>query len=274
MAGKLRASPSDLHAAGSAQHSVAEEIKGPIDKAVADTKAAAGSLEGWAVGAELKEIEESWETGLSGLYHRMDTGSFNLHETAKTHKWNEELVAGDFEAFDGTGGGVIASAPASAGPGIQTMSAPAGPGTGPIPGGPTRPGLDDFMDAKPAMPTYTPEAEGHAAERDPRASWTTGEMLDAQPITPTYTPGAAGHAAERDPGANWTAEDMRNAQPITPTYTPGAAGHAAERDPGANWTAEDMRNARPVTPSVDPDEIRGGPARNEGPTPDRFNDFG
>ncbi|MDI3407871.1 hypothetical protein [Streptomyces cavernicola] len=249
-------------------------MKGPIDKAVADTKAAAESLEGWDFGAELKQIEESWETGLNGLYHRMDTGSFNLHETARTHDWNEELVAGDFEAFDGTGGGVIASAPASAGPGVQTMAAPAGSGTGPVPGGPARPGIDDFMDAEPAMPTYTPEAEAHGVARDPRASWTAGEMLDARPVTPTYTPSPETHAAPRDPGANWTPEEMRNAQPITPTYTPSPETHAAPRDPGANWTPEEMRNAQPVTPSVDPDAIQGGPARNEGPTPDRFNDFG
>jgi hypothetical protein len=188
VADNLRVQPSDLHAAASAQYAVAQSIKRPIDKSIADAKAAAESLKGWAVGAGLQEIAESWEFGLNGLYKRLDGGSINLHSTAETHEWNEQMVAGDFEGFDGSGGVVIASAPASAGPGIHTAAAPGGFGVGrPVPGDTARPELDDFQDARPAMPTYPPEA--HNVAPAPGTTLSVDDMLDAEPpATPGVDP--------------------------------------------------------------------------------------
>ncbi|MEV6595184.1 hypothetical protein [Streptomyces acidicola] len=210
MADNIRVKPSDLNAAGSAQSAVAQSIRGPIDRSIADAKDAAESLKGWAVGAGLQEIAESWELGLNGLYNRLDWGSYNLHSTAETHEWNEQTVAGDFERFDGTGRGGIVSAPAAAGPGIVTAAAPGGFDVGgPVPGDNARPELDDFQDARPAMPTYQPEV----------------------------------HDVAPAPGTTLSVDDMLDAEPA-------------------------------ATPGVDPEGIHGGPARNEGPAPDRFNDFG
>lgn len=210
MADNIRVKPSDLNAAGSAQSAVAQSIRGPIDRSIADAKEAAESLKGRAVGAGLQEIAESWELGLNGLYNRLDWGSYNLHSTAETHEWNEQTVAGDFERFDGTGRGGIVSAPAAAGPGIVTAAAPGGFDVGgPVPGDNARPELDDFQDARPAMPTYQPEV----------------------------------HDVAPAPGTTLSVDDMLDAEPA-------------------------------ATPGVDPEGIHGGPARNEGPAPDRFNDFG
>ncbi|MDG4858965.1 hypothetical protein P8605_12500 [Streptomyces sp. T-3] len=249
MADKMSVSPAELHTAGSAQYAVGQDLKGPIEKTVADAGSAAESLKGWAVGAELQEIADTWELGLTGLYNRIDTGSFNLHETAKTHNWNDELVKGDFEAFDGTGVGGIASAPATGGIGV--MSAPAGGSAtgGPISRDATRPGLDDFQDAGTVMPTYDPSVHNVAPA----------------PGTPPLSP-----------------DDMRNARPVMPTVDEdavhagsGPEAHNVAPAPGTPpLSTDDMLNARPVTPGVGVDEIRGGPAPHEGPSLDRFNDFG
>ncbi|MDQ8700922.1 hypothetical protein RCO28_00240 [Streptomyces sp. LHD-70] len=187
MAGELKVSPSELRASAHAQDGIADRVSGPSDKAIKDTGTAAEAMDGWSVSIGLKGIAESWEAALRGVHSRLAVGSRNLSETAKTHQWNEKAVAKDFEGFDGSYvDGEIMSAPASSTPGVSAISAPVDSGNA-AGRGRWAPGLDDFQDSRPVMPTYTPPVEN--VTRDPRASYSVDDMRNAKPAPgSTYDP--------------------------------------------------------------------------------------
>ncbi|MFI5757336.1 hypothetical protein [Streptomyces sp. NPDC051569] len=123
MSGQTEADPAELRASAHAEEGIAQAMKGPSDKAVTESGAAAGALEGWSVGPSLRTLADSWKPALNGLRERMRTGADNLRTSADGHEWNEQATAKDFEGLEGTG---TLSAPA-AGITHPVARAPEGP---------------------------------------------------------------------------------------------------------------------------------------------------
>ncbi|MEU9121172.1 type VII secretion target [Streptomyces sp. NPDC048506] len=169
MSSNMSVQPGELRASAHTQSSIADDLKKPCDKAIADTGAAGDSANGWPVASALHMISETWQPALDGLHKRLLQGAGNLRDTADNHEWNDDMVDQDFEDFDGDKAGVIMSAPASGGgpgsPVYAGLPRPNAPGPDPIweavgeyqpaPGTPSR-NTDDMLHAKPAMPVYDP----------------------------------------------------------------------------------------------------------------------
>jgi hypothetical protein len=101
MSGNLKVSPAELRASAHAADAIAQDMKAPNDKAVAETASAADSMTGWTLGAALREISDSWKPALQGLHDRTAAGAANLRKSADGHEWNEDLVSQDFEHLPG-----------------------------------------------------------------------------------------------------------------------------------------------------------------------------
>lgn len=97
MSQKLNVDPAELRASAGACDDIADDMKGPADKAVQEAGTAGSSLTGWSVGPALTEISGSWKPALDGLHSRVRAGGDNLRATAKNHDWNEQRVEQDFE---------------------------------------------------------------------------------------------------------------------------------------------------------------------------------
>jgi uncharacterized protein YukE len=101
MSRNIRVDPGELRASAHAADDIAETMEGPSSKAVAETSAAAGSMNGWSVGPALQEIADSWKPALKGLHDRAAAGAANLRKSAEGHEWNDDLVSQDFEKLPG-----------------------------------------------------------------------------------------------------------------------------------------------------------------------------
>ncbi|MFD7666086.1 hypothetical protein [Streptomyces sp. NPDC059788] len=166
MAGTTDVDPAELRSAAQAEDAVADDMKGANDKALADARAAADSLDGWSFGAALRTVAESWAPALNGMHDRAKAGAANLRKSAEGHEWNDSLVSQDFEkAADpraSTASAVSAmSVRSTAGggdsggggtPGFTRLTPPAGPAL-PRTGGPR---VDP-------MPVYEPDVVGGPA---------------------------------------------------------------------------------------------------------------
>ncbi|MEW2547049.1 hypothetical protein AB0910_14930 [Streptomyces sp. NPDC047002] len=68
-----------------------------IDGALSCMGAAAASLEGWSVAAEIHDLSDSWRPALKGLQERLSAAAEALRGCAASHEWNETLTVRDFE---------------------------------------------------------------------------------------------------------------------------------------------------------------------------------
>ncbi|MFD7918139.1 WXG100 family type VII secretion target [Streptomyces sp. NPDC059740] len=94
--------PAELRASARACDGIADDLKGPCDKAVKGADTAGDSLNGWSVGPALRELSASWKPALEGLHARLEAGGDNLRSSADGHEWNDQRTSQDFEKT-GTG---------------------------------------------------------------------------------------------------------------------------------------------------------------------------
>ncbi|WP_055590277.1 type VII secretion target [Streptacidiphilus griseoplanus] len=100
MSQDVAVNPADLRASASAADAIAEEMKEPNDRAVAETAAAARTMSGWPLAAALDQLATGWKSALQGMHDRVTAGAGNLRSCADGHEWNDDLVADNFENFD------------------------------------------------------------------------------------------------------------------------------------------------------------------------------
>ncbi|OKH99707.1 hypothetical protein A6A06_21715 [Streptomyces sp. CB02923] len=256
MSGKTAVDPAELRASAQAEDAIADDMKDPNKKAISTSKDAAQALQGWAVGAALQQIVDSWKPSLDGMHARAKTGANNLRASASGHEWNERDTYRDFEK---TGDEAQTQS------GLQSMSAPAsgpgaigGPGavgsegTSPMPGADRLPGPGGAVGGPGAV-----GSEGTypmpGANRPPGPGGAIGG------------PGAVGSegtspmpGADRLPGPGGAiggpgAVGSEGTHPMPgASRPPGSDGPAyTGPDPGAKWTPEDMAKAKPMTAPAD-----------------------
>ncbi|MFJ4716060.1 type VII secretion target [Streptomyces sp. NPDC088785] len=122
MSNETHVDPAELRASAKAADALADDLKGPADKAVKESDTAGGSLSGWAFGSALQEVSTSWKPALDGLRARVRAGAANLRASADGHEWNDERTGKDFENLGAT-----------AGTGADTPTARSAPGAMPAP---------------------------------------------------------------------------------------------------------------------------------------------
>ncbi|MYW69538.1 hypothetical protein GTY65_36550 [Streptomyces sp. SID8379] len=110
MSKETHVDPVELRASAKAADAIAEDLKGPADKAVKEADTAGSSLSGWSFGSALTSIATSWKPALDGLHARTKAGAANLRSSADGHEWNDERTGKDFENLGADGGATTAQA--------------------------------------------------------------------------------------------------------------------------------------------------------------------
>jgi uncharacterized protein YukE len=110
MSNETHVDPAELRASAKAADAIADDLRGPADRAVKEADTAGGSLSGWSFGSALQEVSSSWKPALNGLEARARAGATNLRSSADGHEWNDERTGKDFENL-GAGGAATQATP-------------------------------------------------------------------------------------------------------------------------------------------------------------------